>query len=56
MSQDSIATPAASDNNFATKLTRITDAKIRAKFDRNYLKQDKASLTQRRIVKFFYFL
>ena len=41
--EKSITTPAKSDNSFAPKLAYIRNLKIIVKFNKKYLKQDKAS-------------
>ena len=47
ISEEGIKPPDTSDNNLAPKLNSIHDAKIAAESKGSYLKQHKASLTQR---------
>ena len=56
MSEESIATPATSDNIFAPKLTYIHNSEIAVKFERNYLKQDKVYFAHRNVVNFLLFM
>ena len=42
LSEQSITTPAESDNSFALKVTYIQDSKIAIKFEGNCLKQDES--------------
>ena len=43
MPEESITATATSDNSFTLKFTYCHNSKIGAKFERDYLKQDKAS-------------
>ena len=52
--EESIITPARSDNSFIPKLTYIHNSKVAVKFERNCLK-NKVSFTHRTIANFLVF-
>ena len=56
MSEESIKTPAISDDNLDSKPTFIHNIKIAVEFKGRCLKLDKATLTHRDVVNFFYCL